>query len=87
MVLNEQQLEQVKKIYSDPDWLLVKAMFESYLEPLLDIRNLDGKDTTVSIKGEAKAKIHLYNLVKRFFEDADVMVGRIDEQKKKHSYE
>jgi integrase len=87
MVLNNTQLEQVKKLYADPDWVLVKAMFESYLEPLLDIRNVDDKDTSISVKGEIKAKVLLYNLVKRFFEDVDLMVGRTEEQVKKHSYE
>ena len=79
MKLTEDQFRKVKQFYSDPDWFLVKEMFMNYLEPLVDIRNLDHNGTALSVKGEAKAKIQLFELASRFFQDADIVVGKAQE--------
>lgn len=74
MKLTEQQLEQVKKIYADPDFALVKGVFMEYLEDLIDIRKIDSSDTAVSVKGEIKAKIKFYELALRFFSDVNTLI-------------
>ena len=77
---NEEQ-KKVKAIFLDPDWFLVKRMFNQYLEGLLDIKNLDLKNDAQAVKGEVKAKIDFYNITQQFFNDADLLIAQLEEQK------
>lgn len=77
---NEEQ-KKVKAIFLDPDWFLVKRMFNQYLEGLLDIKNLDLKNDAQAVKGEVKAKIDFYNVTQQFFNDADLLIAQLEEQK------
>jgi hypothetical protein len=79
MKLSDEQYLKVKQFYADPDWFLVKEMFMNYLEPLIDIRNVDHQGTALSVKGEIKAKIDLFNIASRFFQDADIITGKTQE--------
>lgn len=74
MTLTDQQLEQVKKMYADPDFTIVKNVFMEYLEDLIDIRKIDYADTAVSVKGEIKAKIKFYELALKFFSDVNTLI-------------
>jgi hypothetical protein len=87
MKLTNEQLGKVKKFYQDPDWFLVQEEFMNYLEPLLNIRNLDHKGTALSVKGEVKAKIQLYNEAVNFFANAQITRSDIETEQRSDSCE
>lgn len=70
------------KFFRDPEWHLVSDMFHDYLEPLKDIDYLDISDTNESVKGEIRARKHMYALVSTFFSDAKLLAEGSDPIKK-----
>lgn len=64
------QQEKLKRLFQDPEWKLVDEMLREYVEPIIDIKNIDLSDTAVSVKGEIKAKKQFHSLIIKFLADA-----------------
>ena len=72
-MFSSEQLIKLKRLFQDPDWKLVDKMLREYIEPLLNIQNVDLSDLNKSVKGEIKAKIQFYVLIDKFLKDAQVI--------------
>lgn len=47
MEISKQDLQRIhQKFVSDPDWKIVEALLNQFLEPLLDIRSIETKGKT-----------------------------------------
>jgi len=86
MEYTQEQLEKLKKFVTDPEWHLMEELIKSYIEPLVDINNLSLEDDAISVKGEAKAKIQIYNLLTKLLSDLKLVAtgGKVSET---NSYE
>jgi len=74
-MFNTEELERMRRLFTDPDWKNIEKMFRGYIDPLVDINSIDLVDNSTNVKAEIKARKHFYNLVNRFFSDVDVIVS------------
>lgn len=83
-MFNQYRLEKLKRIFQDPEWKLIDEMLREYIEPLVNLNNIDLLDTATSVKGEIRAKKQYYHLLDKFLKDAqaiaenDVLVDKRD---------
>lgn len=83
-MFNQERLEKLKRLFQDPEWKLIDEMLREYIEPLVNLNNLDLSDTATSVKGEIRAKKQYYYLLDKFLKDAqaiaenDVLVDKRD---------
>lgn len=83
-MFNQERLEKLKRLFKDAEWKLVDEMLREYIEPLINIAEIDLSDTATSVKGEIRAKKQMYYLLDKFLKDAqaiaenDVLVDKRD---------
>lgn len=69
-MFSPERLEKLKRLFQDPEWKMVDELLREYVDPLKDIANIDTKDSSISVKGEIKARLHFYRSIDKFLVDA-----------------
>ena len=74
--MKEEQKAKLGKFIKDPDWNIIEDCLNEYIDPLIDISNIDLKDDSDVIKAELKVRQQLHSGIKSFLTD----IGLLSEQ-------
>ena len=73
-----EEMEALKtKFFKDPEWHLVRNLFMSYADQLVDLDTIDVSDTNESVKGEIRARKHMHSIIKTFFTEAENLANGV----------
>jgi len=62
-----------QKFFADPDWYKVEDMLRKYIEPFVDVNNLDWERPPGEFKAELRARIDIYNELSKFLEQSEII--------------
>jgi len=76
--MKEQQKEKLGKFIKDPDWKIIEDCLNEYIDPLIDIKNIDLKETPEVIKAELKVRQEIHGGIKAFLTDIGLLKSSLD---------
>lgn len=76
-----------EKFFNDPDWGMMEALIESYIDPLRDMTTVDTTQPGEHVKAEIIARNLAHDSLYKFLGDCKVVKGRILKEKGKNPFE
>lgn len=88
MEISKQDLERIyEKFVSDPDWKIVEALLEQFIEPLKSIDSIDttGK-TSDEVFAELKGNQTTYRVLANFLSETRLLKTSVTKKTEKQDY-
>lgn len=64
------------KFFTDPDWSLVEKTILDYINPLIEMKDIDITQSAESVKAEVIGRLKAYESLSKFLADTKIVQGR-----------
>lgn len=89
MQISKQDLERIhEKFISDPDWKIVEALLEQFIEPLKSIESIDTKGkTSDEVFAELKGNQTTYEALSNFLNETKLLKTSVTKKTQNQDYQ